>query len=96
MSARTKETVITVADLGHSKKACYRIEDAIWARLRALRCSERSSAADIRLALVSIRQQCPEWCEQGAWEAIAGSFTRWASTFGGLREFVFLRRKRDE
>lgn len=86
---------IALRDLGRSIRDCYALEDALWAKLRALDCSERSSAADIRLALVDIRQEYPEWCEPDAWNAIADSFVRWASVFEDLRLFVALRRKRE-
>ena len=93
---KRQERPIARSDLGRSIRSCYRIEDSVWGKLRALGCSEHSSVADIRLALVRIGQECPEWCEQAAWEAIAESFARWAGIFGDLRLFMALRRKRDE
>lgn len=92
---KKQERPIALRDLGRSLRSCHRIEDTIWAKLRALGRSERSSAADIRLALIGIGQQCPEWCEQAAWDTIADSFARWAALFGDLRLFMALRRKRD-
>lgn len=75
---------------------CHRIEDAQWQRMVALGCTACSSAADIRLALVTIRRECPSWCERDAWDRIADSFVTWASIFNSLQLFWRLRRKREE
>lgn len=88
--------IIRRRDLARSLNACFRIEDAIWRGLVALGCTEQSHAADIRLALASVRRDCPSWCEQEAWERIADSFANWATTFNSLQLFWILRRKRDD
>lgn len=93
---RKQERPIAERDLNRSLRDCYRIEDALWGRLRQLGCDWDTSAAGLGAALQTARAACPEWCEQAAWDAIAGSFARWAGIFGNLRLFVALRRKRDE
>lgn len=83
-------------DLTRSIVACHRIEDAIWRKLTAMGCDERSSTTVIHAALVDVRRDCPTWCEQEAWGRIADSFATWAATFDSLQLFWRLRRKRDE
>jgi len=90
------ERPIALKDLGRSIRACYRIEDALWSRLRQLGCDWSTDAAGLGAVLDTVRAECPEWCQQDAWDAIALSFARWASAFGNLRLFVALRRKREE
>jgi hypothetical protein len=84
------------SDLAHKIQACHRVEDAQWQKLQTLGCTEQSSAADIRLALVSVRRECPSWCEPAAWERIADTFATWATIFNSLQLFWRLRRKRDD
>lgn len=91
-----KSEYITRAALSKSIKACHRIEDEIQRQLVALGRTESSRAADIQLALASVRRNCPSWCEQAAWDRIADSFANWARTFNNLQLFWILRRKRDE
>lgn len=87
---------IAAKDLPRSLRDCYRIEDALWSRLRAAGCTWSTDAVGLGAALHAARAECPEWCEQPAWDAIAESFSRWAGIFGDLQLFVALRRKRDE
>ena len=95
-TAHAKDGVIRRRDLARSLNACLRVEDAIWRGLVAQGCTEQSHAADIHLALASVRRDCPSWCEQAAWDRIADSFANWARTFNSLQLFWILRRKRDE
>lgn len=82
-------------DLTRSIVACYKVEDAMWRKLQAFDCTEYSTAADVRLALVSVRREWPSWCEREAWERIADMFASWATTFDSLQLFWRLRRKRE-
>lgn len=84
------------SDLARSLQACYRIEDAIWRELRTLGLTEHSRPADVRLAMPSVYQLCPAWCELEAWERIGESFVNWAETFGMLQMFWQLRRRQDQ
>lgn len=90
------QQVIRRKDLTRSIHACHRIEDAQWRKLEALGCGEYTPAVNIRLALASIRRECPSWCELSAWECIADSIAAWATTFDSLQLFWRLRRKRDD
>lgn len=93
---KTTDRPISERDLCHSIKACHRIEDALWRRLYQLDCTVESDSDAVASALFVASSECPEWCEQGAWNAISDSFLRWSTMFGNLRLFAELRRKRDE
>lgn len=85
---------ISRADLVRSLKLCHQIEDAMWRELRDASCNEQSSATTIAVALTTIRQRCPAWCEQAAWERYADIFCQWSQTFESLEVFWRLRRKK--
>lgn len=96
MKTKVPDRPISERDLCHSIKACHRIEDAIWRRLWRLDCTEASNSDAVAGALFVISGECPEWCDQAAWNAISDSFLRWSTIFGNLQLFAELRRKRDE
>lgn len=95
-TARPERGLITRRALNRSILACYRVEDEIWQRLHAAGCSDQSDAEAIRAALLPEYTRPPEWCELAAWQRICRSFRDWSQTFGNLRRFVELRRKRDD
>lgn len=86
---------ITLGQLSHSLKACYRIEDAAWRRFVAMGATEQSSAAQIAARALEVRERVPAWCEQAAWVRIVESFVAWSTAHGNLSVFWALRRKKD-
>ncbi len=90
------EDTVRYRDLTRKIRVCYRVEDAIWAKLQTLGITDRSGAAAVEGALASVQQACPDWCELAAWNRIARSFVVFATAHGSLQQFWMLRRKKDD